>query len=454
MEHKLEPTLVVVGPAGTAHGRYPRRLRQALLLVAVAVAGFYAWRTVTLIDLPDVGDPFDVNEALKRIEIPDAENAFTFYAAAHAKLTRLRPIDRPLDWEETDWSKSSQGRRDYAISNKEALDLWRLGSELPKANYHQPGESTMETLLDVSHGLREFGRLAALEGSRLEAEGDNASAWAWYRAILRSSRHSVQGFMMERLVGAAIHKTANERLVRWAMDGRVDASLLREALREAQKFDAMGPPLSSTLKLEYLILMRDLVEMNTIVDYLPTPGAPRDWYRQRPLLEKGVGHVQRLHVALTNDQERSRRVFKLLYANWLAQVDRPPRERAHIAVDQPVVIYAKDPNAPAAARAVAPEKLARAISKTLLANEAIELIGNRPLWEGDGPLMKERKRQAALIITLATELYRREHGGMAPTINRDLIGPDLEVLPEGFNPDDRTEDRPIGGSGSSPPANR
>ena len=79
-------------------------------------------------------------------------------------------------------------------------------------------------------------------------------------------------------------------------------------------------------------------------------------------------HVQRARLRATNDVERSRRVLRLLYANWLAQVDRPADERAPIAIQKPNVIFAADPSAPPAARAIAPEDLDAAIDQTLLAD--------------------------------------------------------------------------------------
>jgi hypothetical protein len=56
------------------------------------------------------------------------------------------------------------------------------------------------------------------------------------------------------------------------------------------------------------------------------------------------------------------------------------------------------------------------------------------LWEKDGPLARERRRRPALIVRLAAELYKREHG-RSPTRAGDLVGPSLKALPEGIGPE-------------------
>jgi hypothetical protein len=193
----------------------------------------------------------------------------------------------------------------------------------------------------------------------------------------------------------------------------------------------MTPPLSEAVKREYLIVTRDLVEMKYLVDEVPTPFAPRDWYRQRRWLNQGAQYLQRSAVAATNDRERSRRVLQLLFANWLAQCDKPAKERAKVAVRDPVPIYESDPQAPLAARAVDPQVLARELKRTMLAKQAFTNGLDASAWEFDGKLARERARQASLVVTLAEQLYRREYGHL-PASARDLVGTYLKALPDGY----------------------
>ena len=55
------------------------------------------------------------------------------------------------------------------------------------------------------------------------------------------------------------------RIEHWAADPRVDAGLLRKALDDTLAADAMTPPLSEALKLDYLMYLRDMEELRVIV---------------------------------------------------------------------------------------------------------------------------------------------------------------------------------------------
>ena len=67
--------------------------------------------------------------------------------------------------------------------------------------------------------------------------------------------------------------------------------------------------------------------------------------------------IQRFRFRASNDPEKSRRALRLVFANWLAQVDRPAAERARSATHAGLLIYEADPTAPPAARAVTPDAL-------------------------------------------------------------------------------------------------
>jgi hypothetical protein len=128
---------------------------------------------------------------------------------------------------------------------------------------------------------------------------------------------------------------------------------------------------------------------------------------------------------------------------------KPAARRAPIAISKPTLIYAADPTAPLAARAVAPENLSMAIDDTALARQMFRPAGmtatsgtpmSRSPWEGDGLLAREPRHRAALIVKLAAELFRREHN-KAPTTAGALVGPYLRVLPEGIDKDEPCPDR-------------
>jgi hypothetical protein len=82
---------------------------------------------------------------------------------------------------------------------------------------------------------------------------------------------------------------------------------------------------------------------------------------------------------------------------------------------------------------VIPEHLARALDRTEIAGFLFGLDPDPgdPPWEGQGALARERRRRSALIVRLAAELYRREHGANPATAGT-LLGTVLDDLPDGI----------------------
>jgi hypothetical protein len=413
----------------------------AAVVTVVALMWIWGIRHAGL--LPDVGDPFDVAAALRPVVIADDDNGFVLYRAASRRLSKFPQSLRTVDFADLTWAQANADARAYLDKNAQALEIWREGSDRREAVYHQPGELAIDTILPVIQDSRYLAWLAALEGSRHEEKGEMDDAWTWYRAILRSSRHAgMHGVTIERIVGAAVHKQVAPRILHWAADPRVGARLLHQALDDVLAADAMTAPLSRAIELEYLIVLRDLSELRVTVRDMPMPGGRRGWLEQVVNATGAKPTIQRVRLQATNDVDRSRRVFRLLFANWLAQADKPAAERAPIAIAKPIVIFAADASAPPAARAVAPEILDKAIDHAAFARETFcpdeSTTGAFSLWNAPWDHAKfggEPRRRAVLIVKLAAELYRREHG-RAPDKAGNLVGPYLKALPAEIKSED------------------
>jgi hypothetical protein len=428
------------------HTRF-RLLAAAVLTVLATMAGVSVWRMRSLNGLPDVGDPFDVAVALRPISIPDRDNAFVSYIAASKMLTTFTTaIDRSLRKTRT-WSSADKKIRDYLSQNRPALEKWREASERPDALYHQPGETSVDLSMPMASHLRTFSRLASLESARLEEQGAMDEAWSWCKAMLRASRHlGRHGVLIEREMGAYDHEQAARRILHWAADPRVNAALLRRALDDVRSADSMTPPASESMKLGYVVCLRELEELRETLSQFPLPGGPNGLLEKAASMAGVKNHVQRVRLLISNDIERSRRVLRLLYSNWLAQVDKTADERSPVAVHKPNVIFAADPSAPLAARAIDPETLKAAIEQSLLAgcfvrpragSEMSQDAWSESYWQPTGLLAREPRRRALLIVKLAAELYRRERA-KTPEHTGALLGTYLEKLPEGI-----TSDEPI-----------
>ena len=415
-----------------AKPRRPGRL--IAVLAALALAGstaFLTWWTTTLMGLPDIGDPFD-GAAFTDSPVPDDENAFVLYKQA---VDRMKDEPSEMTY---DWSKAGTVERGWLARNREALDLWRRGTERPKALYVPSKSMTIMTQLTVVGEIRKCTRLAQLEASRLEAEGDLEGAWRWYRAIFRSSRHlGRRSTVIERLVGSQMHDVACRRLTRWANDPRITPELLRPALDAAIADYATTGPLSDNLKVEYLVFLTGCDDPDLVWKCMTDPnvlGTSKTvvWFA-RDL------NLFRLSKGFKNEPERSRRVIRLVFANLLATCDLPPERRPPVACSLPnsnpsskttvlVDLCSLDGSAPAPARALPPEKILEWFNTTLFASQILPAFSNFIK-----AIDRERTTQASLVIALANRLFEIERGQPPETVE-ELVGPYLKALPEGYKP--------------------
>jgi hypothetical protein len=401
-----------------AKGR--NRLGLAILYMNVlSLATLLVWRASSLNGLPDVGEPFD-RTALERIDLPDSENAFTFYRQAIAQLNRLDAGDGRLVGTFQPLDRATDAAHRWLGRNREALALWRQGSEQPKALLVRPRELRLETDLRSVEHLGTFARLAILEATRLQEAGDLEGAWGWYRAVLRSSRHAgMYGGLMQRLAGYRILYLASGPVSGWATSPRVDTALLRRALDDVLICESLTPPASGAIQTEYLSLMKALDDTKGLV----RQGLCDDrvWYHHVP------GWLDAT-VFFHREPERSRRVARLIFANWLAQCDLAPPQRTTRGT--PVELYQPGPEAPPAARPLDTEALERWCGSTLI-------LGNfLPIVPADlRTIDRESSIWARLEVTMAELLYQRDHGDPPATLGQ-LVGPYLKHLPPGRDADD------------------
>jgi hypothetical protein len=402
------------------------RKRLALVVLyglVLVVAGVLGWRALSLRGLPDMGEPFD--PALGSVRVPDAENAFVVYREAVARLKQPHPAgvpSNPKAWDETDWSKADPPVRQWVEENREALELWRRGTDRRDALLVQPKDLTIESPLSAIQELRTFTRLALLEGSRREQAGDLDGAWSMYRAVPRSSRHAgMHGPAIARLVGTAMLRKSEPSVSHWAEHPRQSSASLRRALADLDECAAMTPPVSEMVRAEYFATRSALSRPEKWRNWGVQDMDDGLWYNHFPALVRARRFLRR-------EPERSRRVLDLLVAGHLAQCDRPRERRAKLVVPD-LMIYAPDPATPAALRALSPRALETWARSSALWG-LLPALGNvQGRVEGDRYILD------ALRLTLAERAYRLDHGSPPPTYGA-LLGRYLTTLPDGYDPAD------------------
>ena len=167
-------------PKASGRFRWPtcgpgRRLAIGVIVGWIAVAGVMVWRMGSLDGLPDVGDPFDVAEARRPVEIPDADNAFVAYAVAHKLVDPADSIDEARrcllvdalwggEIKRLTWSSALPGLREYLELERAALEFWREGSRRRDAVYHQPGRLSFGSEMNLIEDANVFAAMAAPRG--------------------------------------------------------------------------------------------------------------------------------------------------------------------------------------------------------------------------------------------------------------------------------------------------
>jgi hypothetical protein len=433
-----------------------KRLRQLLRVVvvlaacvAVAATAFVVWWLNSLNGLPDIGDPFDV-AAFRAFRIPHDQNAFAFLRRAHEKLTPIRCGEglRP-DAARFSWSIADPASREWAGENREALELFLQGADQLDASL-PAGEPA---------GNMDLGNLtwvAFLEGSRRQESGDTAGAWDCHRAVLRMITHiRRRGGPLQRYSAKRANPTLQRRLADWAADLRTTIPQLYAALEEVLRNQPNSDWDLFAIKSGYLELMREIEQPMPLRIQQEIEG---EWRIGRgdmalsPTMVDGLESARRL---LLREPERSRRVLRLLCAHYMAHLETrelPPRKPAvwawfsYLTSTNPVTkgtisvpLYPVSPGAPAGARALPPQELARWLVATLDAR--LRLVqGHSYEWPwppdrvADRRGVADRKAYRELVIMLATEIYRRERGTL-PSSDEALVGTYLKSLPDDRSPD-------------------
>jgi hypothetical protein len=420
----------LVAPATLVERTRGRRRLALLALYAVILAGggAFAWRWSNLLGVPDIGDPFD-EKAFLAFTIPPERNAYTWYIRAQAILVADRTRGswgNNAKLGQLDWKKTTPEQKSWVLQNREALDLWRQGTEKTEAMPLSPRQIAKGTLSPVWE-QEPFGFLVELEASRLMAEGDMAGAWGWYLAWLRSIRHqAMHGGRFDHR-NAERHEAAwMAAAMRWAGDQRVDPTLLERAVADVREAETLVPTKDFTLKAEYLDLMRSLDD------------SQKTFWR-----ESQEGHPYEAHIEffgyrrafpgaavrfLRGEPELSRRVIRMVFANWLAQVNRPsprlafrvvvPPDPAHYNGSWSLNLYEVPQSA------LPPEALGRHFAKSWDAKrELLSVALDLNLW------VRGSSRRGELAYLLAEEWYRREHAGQSPPSPQALLGRYLASLP-------------------------
>src|SRR5262249_18489255 len=117
METKIETQMNAPPKRGRTRLSRGRVLVLAIALGLLMATSAWMWRMRGLDGLPDVGDPFDISETLRPIEISDDNNAYVDYSKAQRLLTKMPDPVRQVDWSKMSWAMANPDVRAYLEVN-------------------------------------------------------------------------------------------------------------------------------------------------------------------------------------------------------------------------------------------------------------------------------------------------------------------------------------------------
>ncbi|MFN0050760.1 MAG: hypothetical protein ACKV0T_01125, partial [Planctomycetales bacterium] len=328
-------------------------------------------------------------------------NAYTLYRQAK---DALRPPKDPL-WRQWFLGRGAVNELDeasleYLESNREALELFREGSERPDAWW--PGlneQPPIASPMDYQDWYC-FTTLAAVEALRLEQGDSPAQAWPWYRCMLQASRHCFRHSSLSELgIGAVIHGHAVTGITRWSNETAVDSATLRMALEETATIYEGGSPLSEILRAEFLAQWETLSDPVGV--WIRTRNLSTGW-TQTAIMGGVERRILQFLFYAWGEPEVGRRTLEHLWGNLLSQCDLPPELRVVSSATNKEILY-ETPADPQTGR-LAPAEIERLLFASPLAGRMPrpqQLLQVRD---------QEEMTQQSLRLHLATVLFRRERG--------------------------------------------
>lgn len=392
----------------------------AYLAIAIVPIGFLA-RGASLRGLPDPGEPFDV-AAFRASDPPGEDNAVELYndaieglnvtseqvlaalnATSAARMPRFGAMPPIQNW-----------RKD----NREPLELWLKGTERKRLGRARTGAGVGRASWADDGRVTWLVLMANLEAGDLENDGKLVEAWKWRRAVLRFSRHVGQGGdFAERRLGASILEDACAAIDAWSVDDEQAIETLKRALADTLAAAELTAPISDGYKVAYLEVMNRLEHPSAEaleelrVEFI---GSGDDFDVHRQSLA-----YQNLRWFLSHEPERSRRIARAIFKNWLEFCDLPR------SLQPPI-----DPQAPGLYATANDSTTVAQLSK-LYAEPGLAkwVLGDYGEFEREAS--DERQRLARTIMQLARTCFTRERG-IAPASDADLVGPYLKRMPAGY----------------------
>lgn len=438
---------------------YRRVALLAFYLLILLLLAAVVWRYLGLRALPDVGDPFDV-AAFEHDSsaVPSQADASQLYSQAAGAL---RPHfggsaqgaimwKRGMLYYETPisnarfasaWSTASDDLKSWVDSNRRSLSLFEQAAACPTADLdRQPRHFQIEATLYSLLGL------CLLDGARHEDAGEMKAAWVCYRSVLRSIRHLGSSAPLDRRyrLEHGCHPILRTHVERWAADPRVDTALLRQALDDIVAIDSLLDNDLESLRSSYIDLLGNLDHpspeqsesaLHQLTQDLQELTRCGSFVAPRGFCATAAVPLNDLLRFLLNEPERSKRVTRIFYSNWVQNLPALKAGTGGITL-LPIsnwyrarALLTPAPGVKPTPGGLTGESLAAWHQSTL---DAKRLLPDLETYFR--ALHLRSSNQGTLIMRIAEQAYARDHAGANPPAPEALVGQYLRALPDYYLP--------------------
>ncbi|MCA9038803.1 MAG: hypothetical protein KDA65_00510 [Planctomycetaceae bacterium] len=397
---------------------FKRRVTKILLgTILVLVAGFFIWREWRLASIPDVGEPFDVEEYLAqtgdgeeiaRITGEAAQEWDTLWENQEEKWFIFYDLPKKV------WSEVDPVLRRDVTQAEPILEKWFQVNELEPGLLSSPQELNLMTWIPAAHHqhLRELTRLSEYYITEQIHRGESAKSHQTCVHFLRAnSRYRYDSKTCYLVAVACYAELFDKTLLPYLNQSQITAEQLRELKLALEQHQQNQPPYSHYLKYDYLEYQAMLEEMLNEVS---------PWWGDF-IYEKEV--VQRLH--------------NLVYQNWLSHFDDHPEERPDIKTyeftsyrfpesyddwdlkSEHTVQYFSCPQEEHLISALKSPSFSESVVAESFGNDLDLFFSVR---------QRQQCREDLTVTTVALHLYYREHNRFPETL-QELIPTYLTKLP-------------------------
>ncbi|MBS0205839.1 MAG: hypothetical protein JSS49_23305 [Planctomycetes bacterium] len=388
-------------------------------------------RAIKLAGIPAIPQPYDEAEFVAW-DVPAEDDAFTEYRQVFDLVQRRPAKSDSNTWQEPEcvqavleqgWSAADESLVRWMESHREALDIWRRGTEKPRGRNLSPDLLRADTSIRVTD-QRNIVRLALLEQSRCLETAKLDEAHQWARAVQRAGGHmSHRGTFVQGLMAVALHQMSTQGLQRWAERPEVTADQLKTALISTRSDYSLYESRGNILKCEYRMLENTLADGRWLEMFAPLTGRSD---------VSTVVKIQQFGYWVMAEPDLTVRLMRQVLAIQLQEIDKPIATRRKQVGTGAAVLFDPDPATPLTAGRLDPVKLDRAINSSMLYRHVVPSIK-----QTDEALLRQEARQLTLELLLAAQAHRRDHAEF-PSDASQLVPQYLDELPlDPFDPGGR-----------------